>query len=66
MVPDHVPSFHQFADNVGTLLYVAPDEEKCSMNVVPGQDFQQALSVRIVRTIIVSQGQLLRSAAQVR
>jgi hypothetical protein len=63
VVSDDVPSFYQFSNDVGTLLHIAPDEEKCSVNIVPGQDFQQALSVRIVRAIVESERQLLRSAS---
>ena len=60
VVPDHMSGFHQFANNVGTLLHVTSDEEKCGVNIVPGQDIQQALSMRIVGTVVISERQLLR------
>src|SRR3954466_9824776 len=64
VVSDHMPSFHQFANDVGTLLHVAADKEKCGLNIVPSQDFQEALSVRIVGTVVESERQLLGSAGQ--
>ena len=64
VVSDDVSGFHQFANDVWTLLHVAPDQKKCGVNIVPRQYFQQAQSMRIVGTVIVSKRQLLRSAAQ--
>ena len=60
MVSDHVSGFHQFANDVRPLLHVAADQEKCGVNIVPGQDFQQAQGVRIVGPVIVSERQLFR------
>ena len=38
MVPDYVSGFHQFTNNVRALLDVTADQEKCGVNIVPGQD----------------------------
>ncbi len=64
MVPDDMPGLHQFTNNVGPLLHVASDQKKRGVNFVPGQHVQQALGVRIVGTVIIGEGQLLRSVAQ--
>ena len=64
MVPDHMPGFHQLANNIRTLLRVAADQEKCGVDIVPGKDFQQAQGMRIVGPVVISERQLLRPAAQ--
>ena len=64
MVPDHVSGLHQFTNNVGALLDVTADQKKCGMNIMPGQDFQQTQSMRIVGAVIVSERQLFLAALQ--
>ena len=64
VVPDHMSGLHQFANDVRPLLHIASDQKKRGVNIVPGQNVQQAQGVRIVGPIIVGERQLLRSAAQ--
>ncbi len=60
MVSNHVSGLYQFANDVRSLLHVAADQEKCCVDIVPGQHFQQAQGVRIVGPVIVSERQLFR------
>ena len=64
--PITCPAFDQFTNNVRALLDVTADQEKCGVNIVPGQDFQQTQSMRIVGPVIVSERQLFRAAARAR
>ena len=40
-----------------------PDQEKGRFHIVPGENFQQMLGVRIVRTVIVSERPVPRIAS---
>ena len=55
MVAHDVPGIHDLANNIGTLLHIASNQKKSNMNVVLCQDLQQAKSVGIVGSIIVSE-----------
>ena len=40
VIAHYVPGFHHLARNVGALLNVTTDEEKCCFHFMTGQDFQ--------------------------
>jgi hypothetical protein len=58
MVADNVASLGDLADNFRTLTRMAPDDKECRVYSMLFQDFQQAQRVRIIRSIVVSEGQL--------
>ena len=66
VVADDVASAFDFADDFRTLLDVASDQEECCLNVVIGEDVEQAHRVRIVGTVVIGEGYLTGSALQAR
>src|ERR1700733_5224522 len=58
MIANHVASASQLACNVWPLFHKAANKKKCRLHIVLGEYFQQTKSMRIVGTIVVSQGQL--------
>src|ERR1700680_4614504 len=64
VIPDHMPVSYQLSHDVRALLNIASDQEKSSADIVPGQNFQQVQSVRIIGPVIIGERQLLRRAAQ--
>src|SRR5271155_133632 len=61
MIANHVSSPHHLAHDIRPLLYVAPNEKKRCLHVVPREHVEQMQRVRVVRTIVESQSQLLGS-----
>ena len=60
VITDDVAGSNDFAGEIGTLLDVASDEEESCVNVVFQQDFEEALSVRVVGAIVVGESDLAR------
>ena len=64
MIANHVSCLNQLTCDIRPLLHVAPDQKKCCLHVVPGQNLQQTQRVWVVRTIVESQRQLPGSPLQ--
>src|SRR5579864_1095860 len=64
VVADDMTSPGDFANNVRTLLSAASDEKKGCGHVVLRQSFQQSLGVRIIRAVVIGEGELLRAARE--
>src|SRR6185437_3369484 len=62
MVPDYVSTFGNFNRDIWPLMHIAADQKKSSMNVVPGKNIKQVESVRVVRSVVESECNLLRTA----
>ena len=61
VVADDVASLGNFAGDLGTLLYVASDEEKSRVNAMFGEDLEQAQGVGVVGPVVVGEGDLARA-----
>src|SRR5579863_10497107 len=64
MIANNVSCPHQLTCDIRPLLYVAPDQEKCCLHIVPGQNLQQTQCVWVVGSIVESQRQLPGSPPQ--
>ena len=62
VIADDVSRLRHRARNVGALPYVAADHEERRPHAVFRQHIEQVQRVRIVRAVIVGQGDLLASA----
>ncbi len=62
VIADDVSCLRHRARNIGALLHVAADHEKRCSHIVLRQHVEQLQRVRIVRPVIVGQGDLLASA----
>jgi hypothetical protein len=62
VIADDMSGFDDFAGEVGTLLDVASNQEKCGMHAVLSEDLQQPQRVRIVGAVVVGEGELLRTS----
>ena len=64
MIAHNVASLNNFAGDVRTLLHIAPDQKKSCLHAMPGENFQQSQSVRIIGAVVVGQRNLPRAARQ--
>src|ERR1700724_3186988 len=58
VIANHVSGAYQLARNVWPLFHIATNKKKCRLHIVLGEHFQQTKSMRVVGTVVVSQGQL--------
>ena len=59
VVADGMTSLGDGTCDIRPLLHITADQKECSMDLAPGQDFEQVKSVRIVRAVVVGQSNLL-------
>src|SRR5208282_6669825 len=64
MIADNMSSLRQLTHDVRPLPDVASDKKKSCSHIVPGKNFQQTKSVRVVGAIVISQRQLPGSSLQ--
>ncbi len=62
VIADDVAGLDNLAGDFRALLYVASDQKKSRLNTVSGENFQQAQGMKIIGTVVVSQGELPRAA----
>ena len=62
MVSDGVPRCDYPRDNLRPLLHKFADKEKCCFDVMLSQYIKQVQGVRIIRAVVISQGQLFAAA----
>ena len=58
VIADDVAGADDFMSEIGALLDVASDEKESCVNIMFGEDFEQAQSVRIVGTVVVGESDL--------
>ena len=64
VVADGVAGLDDLTDEIRTLLNVCSNQKKSCMNAVPGEHIQQPQRMWIVRSIVVSEGELARTGSQ--
>lgn len=60
VIADDVTGVDNLAGEIGALLDIASDEKESRLNLVFGEDFEQAQSVRVVGAIVVGESELAR------
>jgi hypothetical protein len=62
VVADEVTRIGNSTCDIGTLLHVAANQKKSCVNVVPSEDIEKMVSVRIVGAVVVGKNELARVA----